>query len=251
MTQKTLIAGSAYIDTEPLRELCKLWSRVVTHLDPNCDVVIIDSASPFEPSAFLDWPVVNEDAITSAANDAAQDRPRRVVYRFADNIGHLSRGGEDGGGRTYCKAVELAINGGYDWLVFIETDLLFYRSVSQIVQSLAQNGTKIAALPNQQYQFPEFGVSFINVAWAKEFNFIKKYNWKGSQPWPIPEVRLMNLLKDYLVLLPLYGMRIDQTGVTAETLPNYFPYFSPSWLTHAPNLDIYMRGIMLSNIQLP
>lgn len=243
---KILIVGSAYVDNEGLRELCKLWSRVVTYLDPDCDVIIIDSASPFKPSVFLDWPEIEGfgEGLLSIPGSV------RAVYRFSDNIGHLSRGGQDGGGRTYCKAVELAAASDYDYLAFIETDLIFMRSVVEIVRRLARSGTKVAALPSFQYQFPEFGVSFIDVKWAKEFDLIKKYNWQGSQPWPIPEIRMMNFLRDYLMLLPLYGMRVDQLGATAETLPNFFPYYPPAFVTHAADLAVYTRALMLNNIQL-
>jgi hypothetical protein len=218
------------------------------NLDPNVDVVVIDTASPYEPSQFLGWPYVIEG---TGDEGWAHDQPvKRWVYRFKENLGHLSRGGQDGAGRTFCKSIELGIEGGYDYVVIIETDLLFFRSVTEICRRLQRNGTKIAAVPNFQYQFPEFGVCFIDCRWAKEFDFIGKYNWKGSQPWPIPEVRIMNIVEDYLMLLPLYGIRIDQSGVTAATLSNYFPYFQIAWITHATTFDLYQKAIMMNNIAL-
>jgi hypothetical protein len=226
-----------------LRELCRLWTRVVSHLDPQVDVVIIDSVSPFEPAVFLDWPQYNEGEKLLIDN-------QHWVYRFQDNIGHLSRGGEDGAGRTFCKSIELGIQGGYDYVAVIETDLIFLRSVTDICKRMQRSGTQIAAAPNAQYAFPEFGACFIDCKWAKEFDLIGKYNWKKSQPWPIPEIRLMNIVQDYLMLLPIYGMRIDQTGVTAVSLPNYYPYYPPAWITHAEDFQIYLKAIMLNNITL-
>lgn len=248
MSNKILIAGSAYIDNEGLRELCKLWTRVVKHLDPDVDVVIIDSCSPFEPGAFLDWPVV---AAESGDNFAPGADGKRFIYRFPDNIGHLSRGGEDGAGRTFCKSMELAIAGGYDYVAIIETDLIFLRLVREVIRRMQMNGSVACAVPNFQYQFPEFGLSFFDVHWLREFGFVEKYDWKRSQPWPIPEIRIMNMLKDYLALLPLYGIRVDKTGVTPENLSHVFPYFPPAWVTHASDLNVYLRAIMLNNIQLP
>ncbi len=244
---RILVAGSAYIHDEGLRELCKLWSRTIQHLDPNVDIVIIDSVSPFEPAVFLDWQQVDENGVLSVAT---LGYPNRRVYRFNENIGHLSRGGQDGAGRTFCKSIELGIEGGYDYVVIIETDLIFLRSVTDICLRMGRNGTKITAAPNAQYQFPEFGVCFIDCRWANEFDFVGKYNWKSSQPWPIPEIRIMNIVQDYLMLLPIYGIRIDQTGITSQTLQNYFPYYPPAWVTHAQNLDVYMKAIMLNNITL-
>lgn len=242
---RILIAGSAYIHNEGLRELCRLWTRVVSHLDPQVDVVVIDSVSPFEPAVFLDWECVEERNFNSSGI-----WPRNWVYRFQDNIGHLSRGGEDGAGRTFCKSIELGIAGGYDYVAVIETDLIFLRSVTDICKRMQRSGTQIAAAPNAQYAFPEFGACFIDCKWAKEFDLIGKYNWKKSQPWPIPEIRLMNIVQDYLMLLPIYGMRIDQTGVTAVSLPNYYPYYPPAWITHAEDFQIYLKAIMLNNITL-
>lgn len=245
---RILVAGSAYIHDEGLRELCKLWSRVIQHLDPNVDIVIIDSVSPFEPAVFLEWPVIEEGPTDKDWINASPDG--RCVYRFKENIGHLSRGGQDGAGRTFCKSIELGIGGGYDYVVIIETDLIFLRSVTEICQRLQRSGTQIAAVGNAQYQFPEFGVCFIDCRWAKEFDITGKYNWLSSQPWPIPEIRLMNIVQDWLMLLPVYGIRIDQTGLTAQTLQNAFPYYPPAWVTHAQSLDVYMKAIMLNGLTL-
>lgn len=247
-----LVAGSAYVHSEALRELCKLWSRVVQHMDPNVDIVVLDSVSPFEPSVFLGWPIQLEGQEYSSVGWSDPDtKVAHWVYRFADNIGHLSRGGQDGAGRTFCRSIELGIQGGYDYVAIIETDLIFLRSVTDICKRMQRNGTKIAAVPNAQYQFPEFGVCFVDCKWAKEFGFVEKYDWKRSQPWPIPEIRIMNIVKDYLMLLPEYGMRVDQLPVTDQNFLSFFPYFPCAWLTHASDYGLYLKAIMANNIRLP
>ena len=209
---RILVAGSAYVHSEGLRELCKLWTRVVSHLDPAVDVVIIDSVSPFEPAVFLGWDAVGENEYGEYRKEivAPGAPPDRWIYRFNENLGHLSRGGEDGAGRTFCKSIELGIEGGYDYVAVIETDLIFLRSITDICKRMRRTGSQIMAMPQLQYCFPEFGACFIDCRWAKEFDLIKKYNWKGSQPWPIPEIRLMNIVQDYLTLAPIWGMRNDQ-----------------------------------------
>lgn len=247
---RILIAGSAYIHNEGLRELCRLWARVVNHLDPNVDVVIIDSVSPFEPAVFLDWPVIHE---ITGSNKWISDEWRnghKWVYRFAENIGHLSRGGEDGAGRTFCKSIELGIEGGYDYVAVIETDLIFLRSVTEICKRMQRSGTQMAAMPQIQYCFPEFGVCFIDLKWAKEFDLVGKYNWKRSQPWPIPEIRLMNIVQDYLMLLPIWGMRNDQKQMNEVNMANFWPYAPIAWLTHAEDFRLYLRALTLNNISL-
>lgn len=239
---RILVAGGSFIEHELMREVCKLWSRVIAYLDPNIDIAVFDSCSPFDPAAFLHWPVVESTADVLSES--------KWIHRFPDNIGHLSRGGQDGAGRSYCTAVQTAIDKEYDYLAYIETDLIFLRSITEICLRMRRNGCKVCALPNFQYQFPEFGVTVFDVKWAKDFNFVGKYDWLHSQPWPIPEVRLMNMLKDHLLLLPLYGMRCDQIGVSPDTLSSFFPYFPPAWVTHAQSFDIYAKAVMLNNIQL-
>lgn len=249
MTPRILIVGSTYVYDQAMVELTKLWSRVTTHLNPGIDIVLIDPASPFEPSGFLGWTVFSDERNVAFPIDNPSET-KRWVYRFSENIGHLSRGGEDGAGRCFCKAFELAAAGGYDYLAFCEADILFFRPFTPIIQRMANSGTKVAALPMSQYNFPEFGVSFYDMKWAKDFDLPGKYDWKKSQPWPIPEVRLMNLLQDYLMLLPLYGMRNDQNLLTVENLANCYPYAPIAWLTHCQSFDLYFRAIVLNNIQL-
>lgn len=239
---RVLIVGSTYVYDENMVQLTTLWSRVTQYLNPDVDIILIDPASPFEPTQFLKWPLIDDGHWN--------DKPIRAVYRFPDNVGHLSRGGQDGSGRCFCKAFELAEQGGYDCMVFIEADILFFRPVMPIVNRMANNGTKVAALPMSQYNFPEFGVSFYDVKWAKDFDLVGKYNWEKTQPWPIPEIRLMNLLQDWLMLLPLYGMRNDQNQLTVENLANCYPYGPISWLTHSQDFNLYLRAIVLNNIQL-
>jgi hypothetical protein len=250
---RILIAGSAYIHNEGLRELCRLWTRVVSYLDPNVDVVIIDSVSPFEPAVFLDWPIVTEGQPIFEGGHTIMSYGtlhNRYVYRFNENIGHLSRGGEDGAGRTFCKSIELGIEGGYDYVAVIETDLIFLRSVTDICKRMQRTGVQMTACPNAQYQFPEFGACFIDTKWAKEFDLIGKYNWKKSQPWPIPEIRLMNIVQDYLMLLPIYGMRVDQIPITPINFANYWPYYPCAWLTHAEDFQLYLKAINMNGITL-
>lgn len=258
MTPRILIVGSTYVYDAAMVELTKLWARVTTHLNPGIDIVLIDPASPFDPSEFLGWDKLNTDdgsvKVEVPPGCINPMNPRvgasREIYRFSDNIGHLSRGGEDGAGRCFCKAFELAAAGGYDYLAFCEADILFFRPFAPIIQRMANSGTKVAALPMSQYNFPEFGVSFYDMKFAKEFDLPGKYDWKKSQPWPIPEIRLMNLLQDYLMLLPLYGMRNDQNLLTVENLANCYPYAPIAWLTHCQSFDLYLRAIVLNNIQL-
>lgn len=256
---RILVAGSAYVHQEGLRELAILWKRVVEHLDPGVDIVVLDSVSPFSPATFLGWPEISEkedqptgdmEMFLNLKSGNTDNKPLRWVYKFRENIGHLSRGGEDGAGRTFCRSIELGIAGGYDYVAIIETDLIFLRSVTEIVERLKNSGTHIAAVPNHQYQFPEFGVTFVDCKWAKQVDFVGQYDWKRSQPWPIPEIRIMNIVRDELMLLPLYGMRVDQMAVRADNLPNFFPYYPPAWITHAASIDVYMKAIMLNGIQL-
>jgi hypothetical protein len=68
--------------------------------------------------------------------------PRLQVYRFPDNIGHLARGGKDGWGRAFCKGLEMAIDGQYDYVVHIEGDSLFKRPVLPIIRQMMATASR-------------------------------------------------------------------------------------------------------------
>lgn len=228
---KILIAGTCYNADEGKLELTKLWIRLARHLNPETDIVLIDSASPFEVDDF-------------AAKYDVQ------MFKFPDNIGAISQGQRDGSGRAFIKGLELAIEGHYSHCMIWEADMMFALPANQIVAKMARSGVKITAPQATPYLFGEWGCSFWSSDYLRETKFIERYDWENAPPWPIPEWRIQTLVDDVFFILPLHGMRNDHNQLNVANLANHFPYRPPSWLTHCVSHDLFYRFLDLNKIEL-
>lgn len=227
---RLLICATSYLPDLPSIELAKLSHRVIKHLNPGEDIKIIDCGSPFDP------------ALTFAGAD---------IFKFDENVGAISRGGGDGAGRSCCKAIELAIEGGYDYLVVHETDFIFAKSCREIVNRMHKAGVKVAcpgwATP---YLFPEYGVLFMSVQYAKDTDYIGRYDWQTSKPLPIVEKRLQAMFGDDLWFFPALGMRNEHNQLNVANIANMYPYGNPVWLTHCADPMLYYRLLDLNSVHL-
>ena len=77
---RTLIFGTSYIADQTARWVLEQWMRITRKLNPDTDILLIDSASPVHIPAF------------------AGVRHKQ----FTENIGHIWRSGKDGWGRGFC-----------------------------------------------------------------------------------------------------------------------------------------------------
>lgn len=212
MSPRILIFGGTFCDTEENREMVILWSKIARGLNADCDVLVIDSVSPFDPRVFL---------------------PGVEVVGFEKNVGHLCRGGQDGAGRTFCEGMLIAAEREYDFVVHWETDLLFARPIRPIVEKMARTGVKVAALGQKYYQFLEWGISFFDLRHMIATRFVERYCWETAPKWPIPEVRIEQLTGEDLFVLPFRGMRNDMNEANVENLAGMFPYWPPDYITRA------------------
>ena len=224
-----MIAATSWVPDEAARELCKLSVRVIKTLNPGEDLIVIDSCSPFDPLQFLPG--------------------SHFSFHFEDNVGAINRGGKDGAGRALSKAIAKAIEWGYDYVAVQETDFIFAKPIRPIIERMHKAGVKVAspglAAP---YAFVEWGIFFINVAYARESKFIERYDWEHSQTWPLVEVKLEQLFGDDLFLLGLRGLRNESNAVNVANLANYFPYANASWLTHCADHNVYVRMLELNGV---
>jgi len=241
----TLIYGGCFADNEFKLEMVTLWARLVRHLNPATDIVLFDSASPFDPQIFI---------------------PKKLninVHRFPENIGHLSHGGGDGAGRTLCAGLEYGIEHGYDYAVHLGTDMFFAKSVAEIIDRMEGSLVSCACLANPIYQFPEWELSAFFVSWVAETDFITKYDWQSVRgPYPqlprpsllkkyIPEWRLKAAAGDALWLLPYWGIRNDKNQVNFINLHEQCPYEPPTWLHMGTDIRLFLRFLELNEIVLP
>lgn len=228
---RLLIVGTSWVDNEASVELTKLCARTIATLNPGEDFVLIDSASPFDPRQFLPAALAGK------------------VFRFDDNIGAINRGGRDGAGRALCKAVDLAIAGHYDYVAVHEMDFVLAKPVRPIVERMAKANVKVAS-PSfaSPYAFYEWGVFFVDVAYARESCFIARYDWEHAQAWPLVETKLEQLFGDDLFLLGLRGLRNESNQINAANLANAFPYANCVWLTHCADHNVYVRMLELNGV---
>jgi hypothetical protein len=229
MMKTTLIVGTSYIGDEPHRELAKLWLRVARHLNPDADIMLIDSGSPFDPREFLSG---------------------IEIFRFDDNIGAISQGQRDGSGRAFSKALEIAIERGYDYVMPWEADVIFCLPAEPIIEKMYRTGVKVCAAFATPYQFVEWGFSFWSTEYVQKSRYIERYDWPNSPKWPIPEFRNQYLTQDELFILPIHGYRNSMNNMNIANLTNLFPYVPPCFLTHCIDHNLYYRMLDLNGIKL-
>jgi hypothetical protein len=235
---KPLLFGTCYVADEAMRDLVIRWSLLNRKLNPGLDIMLIDSASPFDPRYFLP---------TKAPQHA-----NIIVKRFDDNIGHLSRGGGDGWGRAFCRGIELAAYLGYSHIAYIDADMLFARPVMPILQKMERVGVKVACPMDCMYGFVENGIVFADLDYLRDVEFIRKYNWGASPPAAsfdtLPERRFEKIVEDDLFTLPLRGLRNDQGDFTVANFQQH--NVIPDYITHCADQRVYDAFLTEHGIKL-
>lgn len=233
---KTLILGTSYISAASegaqnygLR-VVELWAKLMRHQNPDCDVLLIDSASPVSPANIPDIDV-------------------RVL---SENVGHLNTTGRDGWGRSFTEGVAEAYFKGYEYTVYVDADIIMPTPVGPIVDRMKSSGV-VAAIPMcMSYNFLENGVMFLDTYTANEF--AEAYDWESRKPsgdpMDIPEMVTEKLLADDLFTLPLRIFRDDQNRITVNNLEHMFPYGLPDGLTHCRDFAVYEKFLALKGIDL-
>ena len=247
----TLIVGASYTPTEEKRALAVLWAKVLEKLSPDPDILVIDCNSPFRPSAFLK-PMSYETVPLTATS-----LPRRAVMSFRENVGHLSGGGKDGWGRSFSKAIEVAMACGYHWLAYIETDVLFSEPVTPIIKKMTRCDVKVACPPEYECHFAAHEISFYNVDYLRKIKFVEKYDWQTSRMWSTetreayrpPEKRWEEIFADDLFFLPIRGCRNGNGLITTENMEVVYP-MGLSWITHCRDFSVYEAFLKRNNIDV-
>lgn len=234
---RILIFGTMYADTKERVELTKRWVDFHHKLNPDCDLLLVDSASPALN------PV--EDLGISPATDSRVftdnvGSPSLTLDRFPDNIGHLSRngprgpssGGQDGWGRSFCEGLATAIEANYDYVVHIEGDSLFRLPVLPIVRQMVRDGIKAISVPvngtkRNEVNWVETGLMLFNVDFVEQSEFIPKYGWNRNKGRSgTPEHWIFNQLGSNLKMMPWKALRGDKNQITAENVDEL------DWVTH-------------------
>ncbi len=227
---RVLIFGTTYTDTMEKVEIEDKWINLHRTLNPTCDLMLVDSASPLRSVARTD--------------DVH-------VLQLNNNIGHLGRSGRDGWGRAFCAGLQYAVENYYDFVVHVEGDSLLRQPVMPFCECMKDNelesfvcgvnGTKF-----KEFRWVETGMMFMSVPYVQESNFIERYNWQdgASKKYPhTPEAVVYEMLEqdDALSVVPLNVMRDDQHLMTKDNIGEY------DWITHTTT-EIFSTFVTSSTV---
>lgn len=216
---KVLVFGTTYVDSNDRVNLTNHWVNVHEKLNPDCDLLLVDSASP------MSW----------------ESNERVEIFRFPDNIGHLSRRGRDGWGRAFCRGLQASVDRGYDFVVHIEGDSLFRLPVMPIVQQMIKNRMKasstiVKGMRKDHDNWVETGLMFFDVNYLRTSNFIQKYDWMNRQERPTPEIIIKQILDNDLTIMPWKALRGDKNQINTENV------LSLDWVTHCHS-DVWVYDV--------
>lgn len=226
---RVLIFGTTYVDTPGRLDLTRQWAGLHRFLNPGCDFLLVDSASPVGPVQF--------DGVET--------------FSFPDNIGHLSRNGpdgpnsrgRDGWGRAFCEGLSIALARGYDYAVHIEGDSLLRKQVMPVVRQMRRDSIKVASVPvegtkRKEIGWVETGLMFFDCRYLAESDFVRKYDWAKQTGRPTPEKVIFNLLGRDLKMLPWKAERGDKSQIIVENVTHL------DWVTHCHDRpEIYDRFV--------
>jgi hypothetical protein len=222
---RILVFGTVYCDTEEKRALADLWGRFHREINPGCDLLLVDSCSPYFVGGV-------------------------PVLQLGDNIGHLARGGRDGWGRAFCAGLRYAIDHGYDYVAHVEGDSLLRRSVTSVAEEMRSAGIRVISVPVRgtrrlEIDWVETGLMMFCVDYLRRSNFTGRYDWRDCEPkrrypytpeWHVH--RIVSREDDRLVMMPWRAERGDRGQITLENVGQY------DWITHAaPDVcDAFVRN---------
>lgn len=224
---KILIFGNAFISTPERRDLVLLWSRVMRRLNPDLDILLVNKESRYDPRTF----VRDCNVIVNLPDTDAE--PKHFV----------------GWDNDFMFGVHYAMTKGYDWIAFIESDLIFAQPVLPIVQKLTRIGVLAASAFNFDCKFIETGLMFLSVKYLSAINFLGKYAQARRGLERFIEIDMESVLANELVTLPLRGLRNDFDAVTRQNFGAMFPGRA-DYLTHCKDAELYRILLEKNRIEL-
>jgi len=233
------IFGTAYIDSPQRAELVQMWIELNLHRNPEFPLVLIDSAS--DPMWRAMVPQSSDVQIHTVADGDPLPRltPGLNWIDFPENLGHLSMHGVDGWGRAFCRGVELGLQHNYDYVINIETDLLFRPHIAQILQDVQIKDIEFLSGWERGHRFIENCICFMKTDYLRRTDFIGRYDWHAQKPgYPWPEQRMEMLTSDVLLVKPWQGLRDDFSQCASEHIP-YLDY-----ITHAHEPELYYQFLL-------
>lgn len=208
---KILIFGTVYCDTLMKQRLASQWDALHASINPKCDLLLVDSASPFVPLGV------------------------HAKVQLGNNIGHLSRSGQDGWGRAFCAGLQYAIDKSYDYVVHVEGDSLCKIDVARACEGMLRDSLPVITVPvrgtkHQEHDWVETGLMFFDVQWLRQSNFIDMYDWEdgAGKTYPnTPEAVIWQILDGDLRYANWRTIRDDKGILSPGTSVHLY-----DWVTH-------------------
>ena len=243
---KALIFGSFLCPNPYSAWLIDRWIRLTERFP--CDWLLVDSPSPPEYLAMSeglkDVPYEMQD--TDEIFDYVVKR-RKTCLSFKTNFGHTCFGPHDTFARAFCQGVKCAIDSGYEYVAYIQGDMLCNLPVMDVVKDMKQRSLKVVSTRLMCGHCMEAGLMFMDVAFLREIDIVTKFAWRdqGSKNFPgrLDEDVLENIIgTDNIDFRPWRGARMDGvpyghtkewhfiTHCSPEKADEFFEYA----MTHGP-----------------
>jgi len=203
---KILIFATTYVDTPDKQKLLFQWAKLHRTRNPDCDFLLVDSASPLALPPGID------------------------TFRFHDNVGHLSRGGRDGFGRAFCWGLDHATAGKWDYVFHVEGDSLLRTPVETVAFAMKALNQPVASMPvvgawgDDKQDWIETACIGFSTDWLMLSNFVERYAWEKRTLEPEPERHVASICKTKATIGR--GARNDTGLVTLDNIGEW------DWITH-------------------
>lgn len=243
MRERTLIWQQLHLR---FPEQGRLWAtnqRLLRRLNPDCDFLVIDNASPLDPAQFC-GDMFGLHLQLEPMDDWVPELPANVgagaMIRFHESLGHFFHGHtdglpcRDGPGRAHDRALRVASCSGYQRACYIEADALFRHPVQWVFDQMTK---PVGCQPLCAYGYLDWHVWAIkDLPWLMQFDFLGKYDWKNRKGEAGGEKTGEHVYADIfgpdnLDVVAMSGLRGDTIALTADTYPQHFPQ-GCDYLTH-------------------
>lgn len=231
-----LIFGTFFAYDQATLELAADWRRCHAVCNPGWPLALIDSTS-YRPYRSGNDPLSDFSylEIGSAIESGIPLESRGTIVSFADNVGHLARGGRDGWGRAFCQGLQLAIDNEFDYVAHVEADLLSCVDWSKGAGLLEKQDRAVLAAFDPFHKCLETGLMLFRVSWLRDTDFISRYAWHLKTPADAPEDDVTDLCMEQLLFLDIPGCRDDNNTVRPEDVDRML------YLTHCREPGLYAR----------
>lgn len=215
-----LVFATTYIDGPERAHLLDQWIELNKTLNPDCDLLIVDSLSPN----------LSEADLTGFVRGLGS---HLMLKQFEDNIGHLSRRGRDGWGRAFTYGLQAAIDHDYAFVAHVEGDSLFRKPWGPIFEDMRKRNIKALSTPvrgmiRDMPGWVETGLMAFSVPYLKTSALATRYDWPHRSVHPTPEAVIRTLLGHDLTMATWKAWRGDKAQITHQNVVS----LDLDWITH-------------------